>query len=80
MQDTVVQKVVKPAARRGGLTKRAAPHPFRHSFATPLREDSYDIRIVQKLLGRRDVTTTQLSSHALKPRAVRRAQFGRSDA
>ena len=48
-----------------GIVKRISPHVFRHSFATHILEDGVNIRVVQTLLGHKDVKTTEVYTHVM---------------
>ncbi len=65
VHETAVQRAVKRAVQQAGIAKPAGCHTLRHSFATHLLANGYDIRTLQELLGHRDVKTTMIYTHVL---------------
>jgi integron integrase len=66
INESSLQKAVRVAAKVSRINKHVTPHTFRHSFATHLLQNGYDIRTVQELLGHKDVKTTMIYTHVLQ--------------
>jgi integron integrase len=77
VHETTVHRAIRRAAERSGINRRVSAHTFRHSFATHLLRNGYDIRTVQELLGHRDVSTTMVYLHVLDTGAGVRSPLDR---
>ena len=69
LHPSAVQRSVSRAIRASGFQRRASCHTFRHSFATRLVETGYDIKLIQSLLGHKDIRTTEIYLHVVRNRA-----------
>ncbi len=63
LSDNDIVRIVRKAAKRAGIEKRTTPHTLRHSCATHLLQEHADIRQIQKLLGHKKLSTTEIYTH-----------------
>ena len=65
--ESELQRAIRAASIKAGITKRVSPHTFRHCYATHMLMNGYDIRTVQELMGHNDPKTTMVYLHILRP-------------
>ena len=65
LHEKTLQRAVKDASQRAGICKPVGCHTFRHAFATHLLEAGHNIRVVQQLMGHKDVETTMIYTHVM---------------
>ena len=65
LHEKTLQQAVKETTRRAVIAKPVGCHTFRPAFATHLLESGHNIRVVQELMGHKDVETTMIYTHVM---------------
>lgn len=71
LHESVFQRALRAAVLKARIPKRVSAHTFRHSFASHLLRENYDIRTIQEMLGHSDVRTTMIYTHTVKSRTLK---------
>jgi len=71
LHESQLQRALRSAVRATRIPKRITAHTFRHSFASHLLRNNYDIRTIQEMLGHSDVRTTMIYTHTVKSRTLK---------
>lgn len=66
-----IQKIIEKASKISGIKRKIHPHTLRHSFATHLIENGYDVSQVQTLLGHKSPETTLIYTHIASPNLIK---------
>ena len=65
-----IQEIIRKSTKKAKIKKRISPHTLRHSFATHLIENGYDVASVQSLLGHNSAETTMIYLHIANPKMI----------
>lgn len=74
VHESLLQKSLRTAVKKAKIPKRVTSHTFRHSFASHLLQENYDIRTIQELMGHSDVRTTMIYTHTVKSMTKKEAK------
>ena len=81
LSDRAIRRLFDRLGKSGKVGVKPTPHMMRHSFASHLLENGADIRVVQELLGHKDLSSTQIYTR-IRPKQIKdvhSAHFDKTD-